>query len=110
MKKFQKFAVVRINNDQLLVNENQEYEIKKISGKAGESVNLDVLLTAEDTKVQVGKPVVKNALVKVEIVAQQKGKKVTTATSYKPLVQFLPHFLNLRTLWILNSLFGKDLS
>ena len=78
MKKFQKFAVVRINNDQLLVNENQEYEIKKISGKAGESVNLDVLLTAEDTKVQVGKPVVKNALVKVEIVAQQKGKKVTT--------------------------------
>ncbi|HLD03383.1 MAG TPA: 50S ribosomal protein L21 [Candidatus Dojkabacteria bacterium] len=78
MKNFQKFAVVRIKNDQLVVNENSTYEIKKISGATGDPVNFDVLLTADADKIQVGKPLVKNARVQAEIIAQQKGKKVTT--------------------------------
>ena len=80
MKTHNKFAVIKVKNEQLLVKEGDSYHVKKISGKPGTKVELEVLLTADANKVAVGMPTVKDAKVAAEIVAQKKGEKIKTVT------------------------------
>lgn len=97
MKKSEKFAVIRVKNQQLLVNEGKTYELKKLAGNPGDKVEAEVLLTANEDKVEVGNPVIKEADVEAEIVEQKKGEKVTSkifkaksryrkTTGHRPLI------------------------
>ncbi len=78
-KEKNKFAVIKVNNQQLKVEEGKTYEIKKISGKKGDKLKIDeILLFSENAETKVGKPLIKGAETEIEILEQKKGKKVST--------------------------------
>jgi large subunit ribosomal protein L21 len=76
-----KFAVVKINKNQYMVEEGKTIEVDKIVGKVGDKLEFpEVLLKVEDKTVAVGKPVVANSMVTVEVMEQKKTEKVRTVT------------------------------
>ena len=73
----QKIAVVDVNGTQLLVEEGKTYEINKLDGIKGDSLEITkVLLYASGTEVKVGKPYIKDAKVVAKIDSQKKGDKL----------------------------------
>lgn len=72
-----KFAVIKLAGVQLKVFEGKEYEVNKLSGNKGDKLEIkDVLLVADGEKIQIGKPLVDGAVVKLEITSQFKGDKI----------------------------------
>ena len=68
-----KYAVIKYLGHQYRVSEGQEILISKLS----EDSKPEVLLIAEDGKVKVGKPVLKEAKVKIKVLAEEeKGEKL----------------------------------
>lgn len=62
-----------------MVSVNEVLEINTISGDPGKKVDIDeVLLVSKKGKAEIGKPLVKDAKVKVEIVEHVKGDKTQT--------------------------------
>jgi len=71
------FAVIRSGGKQYRVAEGDHLQVEKLTGKAGDAVTFDdVLLVADKGKTKVGKPVVKGAKVKAEILAQGRDDKI----------------------------------
>jgi len=71
------FAIIKIAGTQLKVVEGLKYEIKKIEGEKGDTIeNTEVLLLANGNDVKVGKPFVDGAKVTLEIDSQKKGDKL----------------------------------
>lgn len=77
-----KYAVIRINGRQYIVEEGKELLIDKINPK---DIKPEVLLVVDPTSprlrgasgVEVGKPVLKNVKVKIKVVTEiEKGKKL----------------------------------
>jgi large subunit ribosomal protein L21 len=69
-----KYAVVRIKGHQYKVSEGEEILVDKIGTDKAEP---EVLLVVDGEKVTVGKPVVKEAKVKVKVLKdEEKGQKV----------------------------------
>ena len=72
-----KFAVIKLAGVQLKVFEGKEYEVNKLSGNKGDKLEIkDVLLVADGEDIQIGKPLVDGAVVKLEITSQFKGDKI----------------------------------
>ncbi len=70
-----KYAVIRLQGQQFLVTEGQEILVGKLADT--KKVEADVLLFAEDDKVSVGKPVLRDVPVKLKVVTELvKGEKV----------------------------------
>ncbi len=67
-------AVVRIAGQQFKVEKDQTLYVPHLDGKAGDKVELEVLLADKDGKLSVGSSV--KAKVKAEIVDQVKGDTV----------------------------------
>lgn len=67
-------AVVKIAGQQFKVEKDQTLFVPHIEGKAGDKVDLEVLLAEKDGKLSVGANI--KAKVKAEIVDQVKGDKV----------------------------------
>jgi large subunit ribosomal protein L21 len=67
------YAVLRIKGHQYKVSEGQEILVDKVGDAKLEA---DILLVSKDGKVQVGKPVVKDAKVVVKVLGEEKGEKV----------------------------------
>ena len=75
-KRSDKFAVIAISGVQLKVYEGKEYEVKKLEGKKGDKIEIkEVLLLSDGKDVKIGKPYVKDAVVKLEITSQKRGVK-----------------------------------
>ena len=75
----QKYAVVKVNNNQYFVQEGETIELGKIAGKAGDKLKFDqVLLKIDGEKIEVGQPLVEKAVVEAEVIDQIKGEKVHT--------------------------------
>lgn len=75
------FVIVKIGNSQEIVKKGDEILVHKITGEPKTKLTFDqVLLKRTGEKVQVGTPVVKNAIVEAVIVEQTKGKKVQKRT------------------------------
>jgi large subunit ribosomal protein L21 len=72
------YAVIRINNKQYRVEPNRSYTIDKVVATEGSKLSPEVLLTVIDGKLSVGTPIVKDANVEIEVIAQEKGEKVTS--------------------------------
>jgi len=72
-----KFAVIKLAGVQLKVSEGKEYEVNKLSGNKGDKLEIkEVLLVADGENIQIGKPLVDGAVVKLEITSQFKGDKI----------------------------------
>jgi len=76
-----KFAVVKIRNEQFLVEEGKTCEINRYDGKVGDKLSFsDVLLKVDGEKVEIGQPVIAKSLVEAEIVEHSRGEKVIKMT------------------------------
>ncbi|PKN02763.1 50S ribosomal protein L21 [Candidatus Dojkabacteria bacterium HGW-Dojkabacteria-1] len=72
-----KFAVIKISGVQLKVYEGKEYEVNKLEGKKGETLEIqEVLLLHDGENTKVGTPLVEGAKVVLEITSQKKDDKV----------------------------------
>jgi len=71
------YAIVELGGQQWKVVEDQKIKVNKIDAEIGKVIDVkEVLLYVDDNNVKIGKPVVKNAVVKAEVVSHGKGKKV----------------------------------
>ena len=70
------YAVIKTGGKQYRVSEGALVRVEKLEGEVGKKIELtDVLMVGGET-VSVGAPFVKGAAVSVEIVAQDKAKKI----------------------------------
>lgn len=68
-----KYAVIKYQGHQYKVAEGQELLVDKLLDKS----EPEVLLVADDGKVKVGKPILKEAKIKIKILAEEvKGEKL----------------------------------
>ena len=68
-----KYAVIKYQGHQYKVSEGQELLVSKLS----EESKPEVLLIADEGKVKVGKPVLKEAKLKIKVLAEEeKGEKL----------------------------------
>ena len=75
-----KYAVIQTGGKQYQVTEGDTIEIEKILGKVKDKIDFDkVLLVVNEDKMEIGKPLVKRAVVTAEIVEQKKGLKIRVA-------------------------------
>ena len=77
------FAVVQTGGKQYKVSVGDVIEVEKLNLEVGSKLNLDVLLISDNGKIKAGKPLVKNAVCEVEVLAQGKGEKIVVY-KYKP--------------------------
>ena len=82
-------AVVKTGGKQYKVREGEVLNIELIDQKAGDVVDLDVLLVGEETgeSIKVGTPTVPGAKVTAKVLEHGKGKKVLVV-KYKPKVRY----------------------
>jgi large subunit ribosomal protein L21 len=84
------FAVIKTGGKQYLVKEGQVLKIEKIEKKQGAKFSLDKILFLFDEqgeKFELGKPYLKDAEVKAEVLEEGRGKKVSVI-KYKPKVRY----------------------
>ena len=70
------YAVVKTGGKQYKISIGDRIKVEKLSGQAGESIELgEVLLFADDGKVTIGRPGVKDAKVAAQIMGHGRGMK-----------------------------------
>ena len=90
-----KYAVIRLQGKQYKVSEGEEILVGKMSDKKAEA---EVLMVVDDDKVEVGKPVVKEAKVTLKVVKDlEMGEKVEVyhfkaKSRYKKHTGFRPQY------------------
>ncbi len=73
------YAIIEVGGKQYAVQEGDIIEVEKQDVAAGDDMSLkNVLLVSDDTEVKVGRPYVKGADVKAEVLDQTKGKKLVS--------------------------------
>ncbi|ADO83171.1 50S ribosomal protein L21 [Ilyobacter polytropus] len=78
------YAVIKTGGKQYKVAEGDVLKVEKLNAEVNTTVELtDVLLVSKEGEVKVGAPVVEGAKVLVEVLSQEKGKKVINF-KYKP--------------------------
>ncbi|MFY9707273.1 MAG: 50S ribosomal protein L21 [Desulfobacterales bacterium] len=71
------YAVVATGGKQYKVREGEILRVEKIPGEIGTPVSFDkVLMTSDDTSVNIGKPFLENIAVSGHITEQAKAKKI----------------------------------
>ncbi len=87
-----KLAVIKTGGKQYKVQEGQKLKVEKLPQKPGEKVNFtEVLLVAEGEEVQIGAPILKQAKVEAEVLAEGKGKKVEVV-KFKSKTRYRRHY------------------
>jgi large subunit ribosomal protein L21 len=83
------FAVIKTGGKQYKVKEGEILKIEKVAGNAGDKIEFEVLLLADEEgkDVKVGKPLVAGAKVGAEILEQGRARKVDVI-KYKPKVRY----------------------
>lgn len=92
-----KYAIIRLQGHQYKVQEGEELLVDKIKTKM---VSPEVLLVKNDKKVEIGKPVVKGAKLKVKVLGAEKGEKITVKkfrakSRYRKKIGFRPQLTRL---------------
>ena len=67
------YAILRIKGHQYKVSEGQEILVDRI-GEA--KVEADILLVSKEGKIRIGKPVIKDAKIKIKVLDEEKGEKI----------------------------------
>lgn len=83
------FAVIKTGGKQYKVKEGEILKIEKVAGAAGDKIDFEILLLADEEgkDVKVGKPIVSGAKVGAEILEQGRARKVNVI-KYKPKVRY----------------------
>jgi len=85
------FVIVRIGNTQYKVAEKDTITVDKVEGNEGDVLSFDqVLLVSDGKKTKLGKPYVKGYSVKVKIIAQIQGEKISVRR-FKSKVRYRRH-------------------
>lgn len=75
------YAIIRDGGRQYRVAQGEEFRLDRLGCKTGEKLVLDdVLLVGDGAKAKVGAPKVAGAAVEVEVLGEEKGKKVIAFT------------------------------
>ena len=83
-----KFAVIKTGGKQYKIKEKDVLKIEKIPGEIGDKVEFDeVLMIADDNKVEVGDPFLRGKKVESKILEQERDKKVLVV-KYKPKTRY----------------------
>lgn len=73
------YAVVKTGGKEYRISPGDLIRVEKMEGKVGDQVTMEeVLMVSHEDQVQVGNPLLANAVITGEIVQQMKGKKVLT--------------------------------
>jgi large subunit ribosomal protein L21 len=73
------YAVVKTGGKEYRISQGDLIRMEKMQGKVGDQVTMkDILMVSHEDQVQVGNPLLANAVITGEIVQQVKGKKVLT--------------------------------
>ena len=73
------YAVVKTGGKEYRISQGDLIRVEKVEGKVGDQVTMkDILMVSHEGQVQVGNPLLANAVITGEIVQQMKGKKVLT--------------------------------
>ena len=71
------YAVIKTGGKQYRVSEGDVLQVEKLAGNAGDEISFgEVLLVGDGEATKVGKPLVKGAAVKAQIVSQGRDRKV----------------------------------
>ena len=71
------YAVVKTGGKEYRISQGDLIRVEKMEGKVGDLVTMkDILMVSHEGQVQVGNPLLANAVITGEIVQQVKGKKV----------------------------------
>ena len=79
-------AVIQTGGKQYLVKEGDVLNVEKLTAQPGETVQFDALMTAEGTRVDLGKPALA-AKIRAEILEQGRAAKISVV-KYKPKVRY----------------------
>lgn len=72
-----KFAVIKTGGKQYKVAEGQTLKLEKLPAQEGGEVTFDkVLLAADESKTEIGRPYIKDAQVKAKIIKQGRARKI----------------------------------
>jgi large subunit ribosomal protein L21 len=72
------YAIIETCGKQYRVSPGQSIEVSGLAVNVGEMVDIDdVLLVADDGKVEVGKPTVPGARVRAKVVGRRRGRRIT---------------------------------
>ena len=77
------YAIIETGGKQYRVQPGDVIYVEKLEAEASEEVIFDKVVAVKNTTLKVGKPYVKDAVVKGTVVKNGKGKKITVFT-YKP--------------------------
>jgi len=97
-----KHAVIAISGSQFKVEENQKITVDNLNLKEGEKSSIEqVLLIADDKKIEVGTPVIKDAKVEFEVVKNYQGKKLhifkyKSKSRYRKTMGFRPQLTDIK--------------
>jgi len=84
-------AVVKINNQQYMMQEGETLMLEKVAGEVGKTLDVtDVLLKVIDGKIEIGTPIVSKSKVTLEFLEQKQGEKVHTLV-YKAKSRYRKH-------------------
>lgn len=71
------YAVVKTGGKEYRISPGDLIRVDKLEGKVGDQVTMkDILMVSHEDQVQVGNPLLSNAVITGEIVQQVKGRKV----------------------------------
>jgi large subunit ribosomal protein L21 len=75
------YAIIQLAGKQYKVSQGDKLTVNKLDVAEGETLTIaDVLLVADNDKIQVGSPLVEKANVILKILSHQKGDKLRVAT------------------------------
>jgi large subunit ribosomal protein L21 len=80
-------AIVRADGRQMRLVEGQEFEMNRVTGEPGDTVNLDVLMLLDGENVTVGTPLVEGASLQARIAQHGRGRKLRFM-KYKSKVRY----------------------
>jgi large subunit ribosomal protein L21 len=81
-------AVIKTGGKQYLVSPSEKIKIEKLDAKEGsEIVFNEVLLLKKGEKIEIGRPLIKDAKVRGKILRHGEGKKITVL-KYKPKTRY----------------------
>lgn len=79
------YAIIASGGKQLRVEKDDRIKVEKLDVQKGDTVEFPVLLLSGDGSTQIGTPTVQGAVVKGEVLSQDKAKKVIVF-KYKPKI------------------------
>ena len=84
-------AIVRADGRQLRLVEGQEFEMSRIEGEPGDTVDLDVMMVLDGANVTIGKPLVEGASVRARITQHGRAPKLVFM-KYKNKIRYRRKF------------------